>query len=121
MAVLGEGGVIGHRVFKTQAAEPAVGQVEVEFLAKATFRPNAVAVAHDQHAQHQLGVDGRAANRAVVLSKVLAQAAEVKAAVDAAQQVVLRDVVFEIERVEEPILPARLSSHHLGALQDQNC
>jgi hypothetical protein len=49
---------------------------------------------------------------------VLAQTAEVEAAVDAAQQVVLRDVVFEIERVEEPILPARLSSHHLGALQD---
>jgi hypothetical protein len=56
-----------------------------------------------------------------VLSEVLAQAAEVEAAVDAAQQVVLRDVVFKIERVEESILPACLSSHNLGALQDQNC
>jgi hypothetical protein len=52
---------------------------------------------------------------------VLTQASEVKAAINAAQQMILGNVVFEVERIEQPILPTRLSSHHLGALQDSIC
>jgi hypothetical protein len=46
-----------HVPLKTQAAEPAVSQVEVHLLAQAALRSNAEAVAHDQHPQHQLGID----------------------------------------------------------------
>jgi hypothetical protein len=50
MPVPGEGRMIRHLAFKTQAAEPALGQVEVDFLARSPLGADAVAVTHDQHA-----------------------------------------------------------------------
>lgn len=49
---------------------------------------------------------------AVVLAQVLAQSAQVKAGIDAAQQMILRNNLFEIKRVEQSFLPTPLSSHH---------
>ncbi|MES2682128.1 MAG: hypothetical protein V4650_01290 [Pseudomonadota bacterium] len=56
--------------------------------------------------------------RAVVLGQVLAQVTQIEAAINAAQQVVLRNVAVEIEGIEEPPLAARLLSHHLFALPE---
>ena len=117
MPVLGEGGVVGHCVFEAQAAEPPIGQVQLHLLAQTPLGADAVAVAHDEHAQHQLGVDRRTPGVAVVLGQMLMQTLKVQAAVDATKQVTLRYVVFDVERVEESILPACLSPHHLRALQ----
>ena len=52
---------------------------------------------------------------AVVLAQVLAQSAQVKAGIDAAQQMILRNNLFEIKRVEQPFLPTLLLSHHRSA------
>jgi hypothetical protein len=41
-----------------------------------------------------------------------AQLAEIETAVNPAQQVTRRNVILEIERVEQLPLPARTSSHH---------
>jgi hypothetical protein len=57
MPVLGERRVIRHRVFQTQPAEPAIRQVQVNFLAQPPLGPDAEAVTHDQHANQQLWIN----------------------------------------------------------------
>ena len=49
--------MVGNLVVKIEAAEPAIGQMQFDLLAKPPLRANAVAVANDEHADYQLGVD----------------------------------------------------------------
>ena len=65
VAVLREGRVVGHVAVQPQPAEPAIGEVEMNLLAEPPLGPDAEAVAHQQHADQQLGVDRGAADRAV--------------------------------------------------------
>lgn len=51
---------------------------------------------------------------AVEGGKMATQFAEVKEAVDAAQQVIRGNMSIEIEGVEQLVLQARLLTHHLG-------
>ena len=69
MPVLGKGGVLRYLAFQTRATEPAAGQIELHFLAQSPLRAETVAVTHDQHAQHHLGVDRGSAGMAVVRGK----------------------------------------------------
>ena len=77
--------MIRHPAVETEPAEPAVGEVEVDLVAKPTLGADAEAVADDQHADHQLGIDGRAARRGVERSQLPAQAGQVDEAVDGAK------------------------------------
>jgi hypothetical protein len=45
---------------------------------------------------------------------VLAELAQIEPLVDVAQEVVLGNVLFEIERVEQSVLSARLLPHHFA-------
>jgi hypothetical protein len=63
MARLGKGRVVRHLAIKTQTAEPAVGQVQMDLFAEPPFRADAKAVTHDQHANQQLGIDRRPSRR----------------------------------------------------------
>jgi hypothetical protein len=84
----------------------------IHFLAQAPFGTNAVAIAHDQHSDHQFGVNRGASYEAVVIRKVLTQFTQIEDTVDAAKQVGLRNVVFEVEGVEQPFLPPFPMPHH---------
>ena len=70
MPVLGEGRVIRHIGLEAEPAEPPVGQVEMNLLAQSTLGADAVAVAHQQHPDHQLRVDRGAADVAVIRRQV---------------------------------------------------
>ena len=61
VTVLREGRMIRHRSIEAEAAEPAVGEIEVNLVAQSPLGPDAEAVADDQHPDHQLGIDGRTA------------------------------------------------------------
>ena len=65
--------MIGHLVFKIEAAEPAVGQVKLDLLAQLALEADAVAVADDKHPQHELGIDRRPADLAVEGLQLLAK------------------------------------------------
>src|SRR5262245_32340674 len=65
VAIDREGRVIGHPVFKIQAAEPTIGQVKLDLLAQLALEADAVTVPDDQHPQHELGIDRRPADLAV--------------------------------------------------------
>lgn len=57
MAILGESGMVWHSIFQAETTEPAIGQVQMHFLAQAPFGADAIAVTDDQHPDHQLGID----------------------------------------------------------------
>lgn len=96
--------MVRHRILQAKAAEPPIGQVQMHFLTESAFGADAIAVADNQHPNHQFGIDGWAAGMAVVIGQLLAQVAQIKALIDAAQQMILGNVVFKIEAVEQPAL-----------------
>jgi len=63
----------------------------MDLLAQAPLGADAQAVADQQHADHQLGIDGGPSHGAVEAGQMLAQPGAVHEAVDAPQQVIGRD------------------------------
>src|SRR5215472_2636586 len=59
MPVLRESRVVRHGTVKPEPAEPAVRQVQVNFLAQPPLRAYAEAIADDQHPNHQLRINRR--------------------------------------------------------------
>jgi hypothetical protein len=49
--------VIRHIALEAEAAEPPIGQVQMDLLAKPALRADAMTVADDQHTDQQLGID----------------------------------------------------------------
>ena len=49
--------MIGDRAFKTKSAEPAIGEVEIRFLAQPALGANAEKAADPQHPQHQFRIE----------------------------------------------------------------
>ena len=76
-------------------------------LAQPTFGANAVAVAHHKQANHQFGINRWAPDWAIKIGEIMAQIAEIKASINAAQEVIGWDVIFKVERVKQPLLPTR--------------
>ena len=95
--------MVRNRLVDIELAEPAVGEVQLDRLAEAPLVADAVAIAHDEHPDHELGVDRGAADVAVVGRELLAQVGERgrHEHVHAPQKVLLRDAVLEPELVEK--------------------
>ena len=81
-------------------------------FAQPTLGANAVAVAHHQQANHQSGINRWAPDWAIKIGEIMAQIAEIKASINAAQEVIGWDVIFNVERVKQSLLSARQLSHH---------
>jgi len=113
--VLGKGRVIRHRAVEAEAAEPAIGEIEVYLLAEPALRSDAQAIADEQHPDHQLGIDRGAAGLAVIGPQVLAQARQIHEPVDPPQQVIVRDVALQAEAVKQRLLHHRPLAHHRPA------
>ena len=64
--------MVGHPVVEIEPAEPSIGQMQFDFLAQLPLEADAVAVAHNQHPDHQLGINRRPANVAVEGRELLA-------------------------------------------------
>jgi hypothetical protein len=72
----------------------------VHLLTQAPLGADAEAVADQQHADHQLGINRGPSHGAVETRQVLAQLGAVNEAVDAPQEVIGRDMILKLERVE---------------------
>ena len=111
--------MIRHRILKAEAAEPAIGQVQMHLLAQPTLGADAEAVADQQHAHHQLRIDRRPAGVAVERGEMLTEIAEIEEAINAAEQVIRGNVCVEVEGIEQSVLCAALLSHHVAAISLQ--
>lgn len=101
VAVLGKRRMIRDAVTKVQAAEPAIGQVQMNLFAQAAFRPDAGAIAHKQHPDHQFGINGRATSVAVKLGKMRTNTTQVNEPINRTQQVVLGNVIFQRKLIKQ--------------------
>ncbi len=111
--VFRERGVVRHPAVEPEAAEPAIGEVQVDLVAEPPFRPDAEAVAHDQHADHQLRIDRGPARLAVERRQLPPQPCEIDETVDRPEQVVGWHVAVEREVVEQRALLDLSRPHHL--------
>jgi hypothetical protein len=112
MPVLREGRVIRHRAIETEPAKPAIDQVQMHLLAQPPLRADAHAIADDQHADHQFGIDRGPSRLAVEWPQMLADAIEIDEAVDQAQQVIRRHMILNAEAVKQRFLHHRALAHH---------
>jgi hypothetical protein len=112
MAVLGEGRVVRNPAFKTEPAEPAVRQVQMDLVAKPALGADAKAVADGQHSDHQLGIHGGAAGLAVKWREMPPELTEVHEAVDRSEQMIRRHMANEREVVEQRVFLDLPRSHH---------
>jgi hypothetical protein len=82
----------------------------MSLFAQSPLGANALAIAHNQHANHQFRVNRRTPNRAIEIGEVMAQIAQIaqiETLINAAQKVIGWDVIFKVERVKEAFLPTR--------------
>src|SRR5260370_24783522 len=49
--------VIGNPVVEVEPTEPAIGKMQLDFVAELALRTDTVAGGHDQHPDHQLGIN----------------------------------------------------------------
>jgi hypothetical protein len=87
----------------------------VNLFAKPRLRADAIEIAHQQHPDHQLGIDRRAADPALERGELWPNALKTEMTVDPAQRMIGGNVVVEPEPVEELRL-RRLPSHHRAIL-----
>ena len=92
-----ESRVIGDLVIEIEAAEPAIGKVKLDLLAQPALKTDAVAVADDQHPDHELGVDRRPADLAIEGFQPLAKISQYPRhrRIDAAQEMACRDAPLQ--------------------------
>jgi hypothetical protein len=84
--------VIRNLVVKIEAAESAIGEMQFDLLAKPPLKADAVAVANDEHADHQLGVDRWPPDLAIEGRQLLPELRQYPTynRIDAAKQMALR-------------------------------
>lgn len=92
--------MIGHIAFEPEAAEPAIAQVQMHFLAKAALRADAEALADEQHPDHQLGVDRRPADLAAKRTQMRPDIREIDEPADGSRPMISRDVTLQAELVK---------------------
>jgi hypothetical protein len=68
--------VVRYRVVQIKAAKPAVSEMQLDLLAQSPLEADAVAVAHDQHPNHEFRVDRGPTNVAIEWRELLAHARE---------------------------------------------
>ena len=114
VAIDREGRVIGHFVLEIETAEPAIGEMKLDLLAQLALMPDAVAVADNQHSQHQFRINRRSADLTIERLQLATELSQYTRhdRIDPAQQMAFGDQFIEVERVKQPALIARLLAHH---------
>src|SRR3989338_82525 len=75
--VLGTGRPVRHAAFEAETTKPAIRQIEVALVNQPPFRTDAIKVADQQYADHQLRIDRRPTGVAVEGIELVADRAEV--------------------------------------------
>jgi hypothetical protein len=65
--------MIRDSVLDAKLAEPAIGEVHLNFTADQPFRADRKDIPHDQHPDHQLRIDRRATHRRIMRCKLAAK------------------------------------------------
>src|SRR5258705_6859893 len=88
--------------------------MQFDLLAKSPLKANAVAVAYNEHADHQLGVDRWPPDLAVEGRQLFPEFRQYPThnRIDAAKEMAFRDALLKVEEIEQLALIDRLPTHH---------
>src|SRR5215469_7293189 len=98
-------------LIEPQAGEPAPRQVHAQLFHQLALTGDSVQVADQQDAQQQFGIDGWPPAVAIAILQFRSYKIEADVAVNQAQKMVLRNLIFDPEIVEQR-LRAGVMSHH---------
>src|SRR5262249_58819843 len=106
--------VIGNPVVEVEPTEPAIGKMQLDFLAELALRADTVAVGDDQHPDHQLGINGGSAHLAVEGFKLVTKMGQYLryGRIDPAQKMAIRNSTFQVQKIEQLALIDCLPPHH---------
>ena len=91
----------------------------MNLFAQAAFRPDAGAIAHKQHPDHQFRINGWATSMAVKFGKMRTNTPQINEPINRTQQVVLGNVIFQRKLIEQCclcLLPWSQNSNELQFL-----
>ncbi len=84
----------------------------MDLLAQPALRTNAEAIADDEHSDHQLGIDRRPPDVAIIGPQVRPNLRQVDEPIDLAQQMIVRHMPLKTEAVEQRLLHYPPLAHH---------
>src|SRR6266849_5211180 len=111
MPVLGKRGVMRNLLIEAESGEPTPRQMHAQLFHQLPLAGDAVEIADQQHAQQQFRIDRWPSRVAVSVLQLGANKLEVDVAIDQAQQVIFRNLIFEPKVIKQR-LPAGMVSHH---------
>ena len=111
MPVLGKRGVMRNLLIEAQSGEPSPRQMHAQLFHQFPFARDPVEVADQQHAQQQFGIDRWPSRVAVTTLQLGSNKVEADVAIDQAEQMIFRNLIFQAEVIEQR-LRAGLVSHH---------
>ena len=112
MAIDRESRVVGNLVVEIEAAEPAVGEVQLDLLAQLPLEAKAVAVTDDEHPDHQLRINRGPPHVAIIGPQMCPNLGQVDEPIDLAKQVTVRDMPLKAEAVKQRLLHHAPLAHH---------
>ena len=104
--------VIGDPVLNAELAEPPVGQVDLDFSAQPALRAERKHVANDQHPDHQYRINRGPTRVRVIRRQLLVHPTQIEKTVDLPHQMIGRNYLVEIKRIEKLSLSFFPPSHH---------
>ncbi len=107
-------------LIEPQPGEPAPRQVHAQFLHQLPFAGDAIQVADQQDAQQKFGINGRTPGIAVTRFQLLPHKGKADVFFDESQQVGLRNLIFQTEKIEQRFGAVVLPHHDQQASNDQN-
>ena len=120
MPVFRERGVMRNLLIEAQTGEPAPRQMHAQLLHQLAFAGDAVQIANQQNAQQKFGIDRRPSGFAVAVFQLPPHKLEADVLVDQPQQVVLRDLIFQAEVIEQRFGAVVLPHHDQQASENDN-
>src|ERR1700756_1792996 len=111
VTILGKCRVMRNLLIKPETREPAPRQMHAQLLDQLAFAADAVQIADQQHAQQQLWIDGWTTRVAIAVLKLVMNKTEVNVLVNRSQQMVLWNLLFQAEVVEQRFR-AGVPTHH---------
>jgi hypothetical protein len=109
--VLGERGMMRYLLIEPQPGEPPPRQVHAQFFHQLALAGNAVEIADQQNAQQQLRINRRSTRLTVAVFQLLPHKLEADVLVDQPQQMMLGNLIFQAEVVEQRFGTGVLSHH----------
>src|SRR5438132_3262740 len=108
-------------LLKPQPGEPAPRQVHAQFFQQLPLTGDAVDIPQQQDPQQHFRINPRSPRFAVGCTQLLTHKIETDVAIDQAQQVVFRNLIFDAEVVEQRLRTVVLPQHKQPTSENGDC